>query len=617
MTELQVKTQKGSLKKFLAMFLAFCVCLTTVFVDGAFAQAAGETSSGSNSVTVTADDSKEMTATMNVTVGDKKDVTVTAENALRPGWSKVDGNENITIEGSQKNQVTVKVKKGTTAGEYQISAQFVENVKKVTPDNATVTPSDAWKGEVYEVTLTVKVVESDGGKEQTPSNAIAIRDGQSTVTLTQTNPTAELSERIITTPDEAAVTWNGGNAAIAVSETGKVTASANASDVEITATLKADTTKSVKFTVSATGFGGSEKPPVVNPKNDSVTSVTVSPKTLSLKVAETGKVAATVALASDKDTTITKKAAKTVKWISSNDKVATVDQNGNVKAVAAGTATITATSTADTKKADTCAVTVTEDKKDDKPVDTTVAVTSLTLNAKTVYLKTGAKLTVKAVVAPSNATDKKVTWTSNKKNIASVDSKGVIKAGKKTGKATITAKAGSKTAKVTVNVVKKAKKTTSVKLSKTKVTLKAKEQIALSATLSKGATSKVKWTTSDKKVAAVKDGVVTAKKKGTAVVTATADGKSADCVITVTDASGKKATALKANTKKISVKVKKTKKIKVSPKKGDKVKSYVSSNKKIATVSKKGVVTGKKKGKATIVVTTKKGAVATIPVTVK
>lgn len=591
MTELQVKTQKGSLKKFLAMFLAFCVCLTTVFVDGAFAQAAeGDSSSDPSVVTVTAGDAVKVS----VNVGEKKDVT--SDKAIKAGWSKVEGDECIAISGTKKEELEVSVTESAEAKDYSVKVQFVENVTSA--DNA-------WSAEAYEVELTVKVTNA----EVVVSPSIAIKDGEATVTLTKANPSKDLKNCVIVTPDDAVITWGGGSTAVRVNN-GVVTATANASNILVTA--KIDGVDAVKFTVTATGFDTG----VV--KNDSVTSVTVSPKTLTAKAGETKKVTATVALASDKDTAITKKLAKTVTWKSDNDKVATVDASGNVKAVAAGTAKITATSTADSKKSDVCTVTVTEDKKDDeKPADTTVAVSGITLNAKTIYLKTGTKFTAKAAVAPANATNKKVTWTSNKKNIATVSTSGVITAKKKTGKATITAKAGNRSAKITVNVVKKAKKTTSVKLSKSKVTLTVKDNVALAATLSKGATSKVKWTTSDKKVASVKDGVVTAKKKGVAVITATADGKSADCVVTVKDAKGKKAATLKVKTKKISVKVKKTKKIKVTLAKKDSVKSYVSSNKKIATVSKKGVVTGKKKGKATIIVTTKKGAVATIPVTVK
>lgn len=600
MTELQVKTKKGSLKKFLAMFLAFCVCATTVFVDGAFAQAAeGKgTTFNPNPVTVTAGNA----AKLEVSLGEKE--TVSGDNAkVESGWNKVKGAEGITVSGEKNSEIDVNVASTVAAGNYEIDVLFAENV--VTGDNASA--------DVYRGSFAVSVKSSGGstgGPEGNVTPEIAIREGQETVTLTKTAPSKNLKDSLTfenVSPDNAEITWTGGNDAVTVNDKGVVTATKNTTTaVTVKAALAGG--NEVEFKVTATGFT-TTPPPVVN----AVTGVTVTPKTLALKVGGEGTVTVNV--------TVTGTAAKTVKWESSNPKVATVE-NGKVKAVAGGTANITATSTVDPTKKDTCVVTVTaadttptppttDSKKDD------VAVSSITLNAKTVYLKTGAKLTVKAVVAPSNATNKTVTWSSNKKTIATVNKSGVITAKKKTGKAVITAKAGSKTAKVTVNVVKKAKKTSSIKLSKSKVTVKAKDQVALSATLSKGATSKVTWTTSNKKVATVKDGIVTAKKQGVVVITATADGKSADCVVTVTNASGKKVTTLKANTKKISVKVKKTKKIKVTPAKKDSVKSYVSSNKKVATVSKKGVVTGKKKGTATIIVTTKKGAVATIPVTVK
>lgn len=594
MTELQVKTQKGSLKKFLATFLAFCVCLTTVFVDGAFVQAADQQQSVQAGF-------KEKVYTLARTDGAKVDLSqqISPDNAKASDWTSSNA-EKITVSDGGVVTLTEKGKADTNEITAEIKATVSENELKCTvkvlasddsegpgpDDDITTTPDAAFKAPEYPLARGGSL---NLGAEVSPSNA------------TKTDWSSDDAAKISVT-SAGVVTLTAAGEAYKDAFTATVAVKANGKQITCKVNVKAVPT-----------------PPGPVVKNDSVTSVTVSPKTLTAKVGETKKVTATVALASDKDTTITKKLAKTVTWKSDNDKVATVDASGNVKAVAAGTAKITATSTAAPTKSDVCTVTVTaEDKKDDeKPADTTVAVSGITLNAKTIYLKTGTKFTARAAVAPANATNKKVTWTSNKKNIATVSTSGVITAKKKTGKATITAKAGNKSAKITVNVVKKAKKTTSVKLSKSKVTLTVKDNVALAATLSKGATSKVKWTTSDKKVASVKDGVVTAKKKGVAVITATADGKSADCVVTVKDAKGKKAATLKVKTKKISVKVKKTKKIQVTLAKKDSVKSYVSSNKKIATVSKKGVVTGKKKGKATIIVTTKKGAVATIPVTVK
>lgn len=85
-----------------------------------------------------------------------------------------------------------------------------------------------------------------------------------------------------------------------------------------------------------------------------------------------------------------------------------------------------------------------EDKKDDTTKDN-VAVKSIKLNKTKVTLAKGKKVTLKATVAPSNATDKNVTFTSSNTKVATVNAKGVVTA-KKAGKATITAKSGTKKA---------------------------------------------------------------------------------------------------------------------------------------------------------------------------
>ena len=85
-----------------------------------------------------------------------------------------------------------------------------------------------------------------------------------------------------------------------------------------------------------------------------------------------------------------------------------------------------------------------EDKKDDTTKDN-VAVKSIKHNKTKVTLSKGKKVKLKATVAPSNATDKNVTFTSSNTKVATVNAKGVVTA-KKAGKATITAKAGTKKA---------------------------------------------------------------------------------------------------------------------------------------------------------------------------
>jgi endoglucanase len=82
-----------------------------------------------------------------------------------------------------------------------------------------------------------------------------------------------------------------------------------------------------------------------------------------------------------------------------------------------------------------------------------VAVTGVTLNASSATIKVDETLQVTATVAPANATNPAITWTSNRETVATVNSAGLISA-KAIGTATITATTqdGSKTATVNITV---------------------------------------------------------------------------------------------------------------------------------------------------------------------
>lgn len=149
-----------------------------------------------------------------------------------------------------------------------------------------------------------------------------------------------------------------------------------------------------------------------------------------------------------------------------------------------------------------------------------------------------------------------------------------------------------------------------IQLDKSKATIytKGKKTIKLVATVT-GESTDVKWKSSNKKVAAVDSkGKVTAKKTGTATISATANGITVKCKITV-----KKPTIKAAG--KVSVKKGKTKQLNVKAIPEGKI-QYKSSNKKIVTVTKKGVIKGKKKGKATITIKCN-GVTKKVKVTVK
>lgn len=146
------------------------------------------------------------------------------------------------------------------------------------------------------------------------------------------------------------------------------------------------------------------------------------------------------------------------------------------------------------------------------------AKSNLKLNKTKTILYVGQNVTLKV----NNATNK-VKWSSSKKSVATVSSKGKVIA-KKKGTTTITAKIGSKklNCKVTVK---------NPYLSKTKVTVNQGKSITLKLNGSKAKT----WTSSNKKIAIVNSkGKVTAKKSGTATITVkTINGKSYKCKIIV------------------------------------------------------------------------------------
>ncbi len=137
-----------------------------------------------------------------------------------------------------------------------------------------------------------------------------------------------------------------------------------------------------------------------------------------------------------------KKVSKAVTYKSSNKKVATVNAKGKITAKKKGKAVITVISKANKKKTVKIKVTV------------GTPVTKVKLNKTKANLNVGKSLTLKATVTPKKASSKAVVWKSSNKKVATVTSKGVVKA-KKAGtvKITATAKDGSgkkATCKVTV-----------------------------------------------------------------------------------------------------------------------------------------------------------------------
>ncbi|MBE6002017.1 MAG: hypothetical protein E7239_11695 [Sarcina sp.] len=164
---------------------------------------------------------------------------------------------------------------------------------------------------------------------------------------------------------------------------------------------------------------------------------------------------------------------------------------------------------------------------------------------------------------------------------------------------------------------------TAVTLDKTSVSLLAGKTAALAATVDpEQAGQAVTWTSSDENVVTVdENGVLTAVAAGTATVTAAAadnTGASAVCEVTVT----KPVSSIKLDKTSASILRGKTVTLKATVSPDDaanKAVAWSSSDKKIATVDAKGVVTGVAKGTATITAKAKDGSgvKATCKITVK
>ena len=189
---------------------------------------------------------------------------------------------------------------------------------------------------------------------------------------------------------------------------------------------------------------------------------------------------------------------KKAKWYSSNKKVATVSKKGNITATGKGTATITAKVGSKKYK---CKVKVVKPK--------------INKTSKTVVKGKTYKLKI-------SGTSSKVKWSSKNKSVAKVSKKGVVTAVKK-GTAVIKAKVNGKKLYCTIYVENKGIAQSSIAVFKGRTY-----------GLTTYGLSDIKWSTSNKAIATVdKNGLVTGKKKGTAIIYAVSGGKTYTCTVAV------------------------------------------------------------------------------------
>ena len=448
-------------------------------------------------------------ADANVTVsgnGHINEKTGSGQISVSVAGVSLDKTEIVLVEGSsEKLTATVEPANATNKGvTWSSDHEAIATVDQ----NGAVT---ARRGGQATITVTT----ADGSKTATCTVRVKIQIGEpvQSVGLNKTELALEVGKtgtlEAKVEPSDATnknVTWSSSNPEVATVDNGVVTA-VSAGEAIITVTTEDGAkTATCKVTVNA-------------PQTVPVTGVTLDKAELTLEKGSTGTLTATVAPQNATNNTVT--------WSSSNPEVATVD-NGVVTAVSAGEAIITVT-TEDGAKTATCKVTVNAPQ--------TVPVTGVTLDKAELTLEKGSTGTLTATVAPQNATNNTVTWSSSNPEFVTVANGTVTAVSAGTATITVTTADGNHKATCTVTVIPKTVQVSGIQVQgSASVYVGGSTKLTATVTPTNATNQKVTWSSNNESVATVgTDGTVTAVSAGTATITVTTeDGqKTAACTVTV------------------------------------------------------------------------------------
>lgn len=300
--------------------------------------------------------------------------------------------------------------------------------------------------------------------------------------------------------------------------------------------------------------------------------------------------------------------SKALSWSSSNESVASVSSTGVVVALTPGEVTITATTT--NGKTAECKVTVNP-----------IRVTTVTVEPAVAEITVGDVLSLSASIDPDDATDQTIGWSSSDTAVATVDDDGNVKA-IAPGAVTVTAKSpDGPSAECQITIVAAHIDVKDIVLDAESLTLREGASGVLKAHIyPENATDQsVTWSSSEPEVATVDEsGNVMALKQGMTIITATtANGLSAECMVTVITAS-KPATGIALNLSQVEllqweeVQLIAT----VTPAESDDVVVWSTSDMEVANVDDYGRVTTLSPGTVTITATTISGVSASCVVKV-
>lgn len=389
---------KEKIKKIAFFVLALVVIVVLIII---FAKSCSNKKNNSNVV----DNSQTPSININyesysVEVGEEvtlyADIMAASSNTPIAGWQTEDSNV-ATVEDLGENSALVK---GITEGSTNIVAIYREN------------------GRLYKnkclITVTSKEIKLE--KIDIVQEDITIAKGKELLLQIKAVPSDAKIPNLIYTSDDPSV--------VSVSEEGKVNALSLGTTTVTVKTEDETLSDSVKITVTGNGQT------VINP-----TGLQLLGLSNGLKVGGTATIEPRVL--PDNATN------KTLTWSSTNPSVATVNSNGVITGVSAGKTTIVASTSNGISSS--LEITVESD---------TVPVTGVTINDGTaINMTVGGTKLLSYTVSPSNATNKKVLFTTSNRNIVTVDSNGIVGA-RMAGTAiiTITTEDGRKTATIKITV---------------------------------------------------------------------------------------------------------------------------------------------------------------------
>ena len=504
-----------------------------------------------------------------------------------------------------------------------VASKFTLNVGDMVDMDATVEPDDATDKTINYVSSNESVAKVIDGK------IFGVSKGKTKIKLTASN---NISKTINVTVNENKVVE-----AVEYSLTFTIPDKIDVGDSkEVTCLVtsnKGDVRKCNNYTINNTNVVKIESDKIVGLSSGTATiTVTEEGKTVKKDITVTNKIIDVINIKLNKDN-ITKYPGeeetlsyvldpanatnKNVTWSSSNEAVATVS-NGVVHANGVGVATITVTSS-NGKKA-SCTINVIG-----RPVD----VEGVTL-PQTITLAPGDTTKLVYSISPENATDKGVTWSTDKNGIVAISQDGTVKA-KKVGtvNVTVTTNNGKKTATCTVKVEKGVVEASSVELkhngnSISETTLNVGDTLQVTAIVKPDdtTTKTVTWTSNNTSSATVsQDGVITAKSASKNPVTITAkttNGKTATIKVTVIKPSIPVAGIVLSQTS-MSMKpgdIRYLYATVVPNNATDKKLTWTSSNTNVVTVTNSGMVRAVNYGTATITVKSSNGVSASATVEV-